>query len=174
MSKIVLTDIISDTKVPLPFPLNTQSPATHYLVPNPQVKAKIADSVNRIYFYCDYNLQKAPWRQQFTVFSYAVDKGVSIGVGTQLETMQCVSEEVIGPDGPIKQAPLGGGGSTPEQGTGVNIFDVTDLVTAKTKGKGKPVREAINFNAGALPLFWQYKGYGAIVRRFALYLGHKE
>jgi hypothetical protein len=174
MSKIVLTDIIFDTKVALPFPLSSMSPATHYLVPNPQVKTKIADSANRIYFYCDYNLQEAPLRQQFPVFSFAVDKGISIGVGTQLETMSCVSEDVIGPDGPIHQAPLGGGGTTPEPGTGVNIFDVTDLITTKTKGKGKAVRDAINFNAGALPLFWQYKGYGAIVRRFALYLGHME
>ncbi len=174
MSKIVLTDIISDTKIPLPFPLTSASPATHYLVPNPQSKAKIADPANRIYFYADFNLMNAPWRQQFPIFSYAVDKGVSIGVGTPLEHMHCVSEQVIGPDGPIDQAPFGGGGTTLAPGSGVNIFDVTDMITAKTKGKGKPVRQAIKFNAGALPLFWQYKGYGAIVRRFALFVGHQE
>lgn len=172
--QINLTHLINETST-LPYPLTSRSASTHFLLNTGVSQSVIQDPNNRIYLWCDYNLNGAPWSQQFHYWLYALNANFcSLNAPTELENLLNVQGDVVdqtvSPAAVVNQAPLGGAGTLPTLGEGINIFDITDIDPVDQDCVGT-VRDSINYSSGIFQLLWSYGGFGMVVRRFALYVG---
>lgn len=173
--QIVLTDTIADTQT-LPWPLTSNSQSNHFLQLGNVPQATILNPENRIYFWADYNLAGQAWGSQFLFFLYQLDnQGCALNASIDIGTMPQVEGEVVDatvtPNETLELAPLGGAGSGPTLGLGINIFDVTDINPADPDCASS-VRQSIDYSAGGIfNLVWNYAGINTTVRRFGLFVG---
>ncbi len=170
-TETTVTDYLSYTPGALPFPLSSASGSSFFLI-HRDLPQLLADPNYHIYFWADYNLVGASLAQQFNIFAYPLGGQCSLDGTSNLNYSMLVSGTVINQSGifnsPVVLAPPGGGGSSNTLGSGVNIYDITYL---DLTDPDCPDIRSIHYGSGAYALFWQYGGFGAIVRAFGLFLG---
>jgi len=160
----------------LPFPLSGVSPATHFLLAHDYTLVP----GDRVYLLADYNLKNRPWDMHWAYFLYAVDPDpqCSVNLVDSLdENVHWIDTEVHYPNGSqVPLAPLWGDGPTQGADEGINIWDLTDIVSTDADCGGQNVAEAIDLSPSFEPrfIFWDYGGAGdAVVRHFDIYIGRE-
>ncbi len=176
--QITLTHKVIDTPT-LPCPLSSVSPATYFMSPTGVTQSVINDPDNRIYFLADYNLAGAAWHSQFTFFLYALNGNqCTLNASVDLNSFPLVNAEItdqtVSPARTITQAPVGGAGSCGVNDHGYNLYDITDLNPVDSDCAAT-IRQSIDYHTGSgiYQLFWSYGGFGAVVRKFSIYVGQE-
>lgn len=159
------------TTTELAYPLTTLSGSTQYLI----TEAVSVGAEDRIYLYADYYMGGYTLAGQFTVFGIMLDAGGCwLSLTNELPDEALLTGEVVDATGDapvtVPLSPLGGAGVGPDD-LGVNVWDVTD-VPLMDPDCGPTPRESLDYSARtSYAIFWQYGGYGAVVRSFRLYVG---
>ncbi len=160
----------------LPFPLSGVSPATHYMLANNYAVMP----GDRLYLLADYNLKNRPWDMHWGFFLYPLDPDPQCHlnlVDTLDENVHWMDTDIWYPDGTqVPLVSLWGDGMTQGADEGINIWDVSDIVSSDAECAGQTATQALDLSPSFQIrfIFWDYGGVGdAVVRHFDLYVGHE-
>lgn len=161
------------TTGPLPYPLSSVSPSTHFLTELDPIEIGGDD---RVILYVDYNLAGFPIENQFEFFLIGLDAGgCSFNLVVDLVGIEALPGPLVDtsstPALTIPTAPPGGMGTLPTD-LGVNAWDITDLVPFDGDCGGA-VADILDYSNPEVPyvIVWEYGGFGALVRALRLYRG---
>ncbi|MDJ0840075.1 MAG: hypothetical protein QNK37_26420 [Acidobacteriota bacterium] len=145
----------------------------------------------RLYWYADWNLQgyytPDNFGAVFLFFFWTLNANSCffqlgsdlIPNAPDLLVQGQVIDNTVSPSREIETHPLGGAGNFGTLGTGINVFDITDVTLANTNcdlpGNSTPtVAEAIDFlsqGANWETTYWYSGGVSIILRNFRVYIG---
>jgi hypothetical protein len=171
-AKVTFTKLLA-TVSNLPFPLSSVSPSTHYFAPT---TAKPGPN-QRLYLYADYNMAGGPIGQQFTFLVFTLNRqGCGLDMAHDVKPDGLVTAPIVdmtsGVPVAVETVPFGGAGKLPGE-HGVNVWDITDLplINQKCAPTAGASLDLSTPGPSQLFVYWQYGGFGAVVRTFSLYAG---
>lgn len=186
--QIRLTHLLGETRN-LPYPLSTDSGVTFPIFVSDLDDPTIVDDKRyRIYFWADlYYLEGRPnWYQNWLFLNWRLSADCVANIPRDFENYGDTAEPNINPiettvpvvdvtSGTPEDVTLhdkwGAGPNDPTLGTGVTLYDVTDLPLLACGND--TWRDRLEYDGSNYVFSWEYTGISAVMRRMALYLGQE-